>query len=295
MGMPEQHNEEGVPLDLQKEQIGQILYQVRFGLGPHTLRFSDWHELIVQDLDYFFQSTETIQRNIFFSEDALGSQSYLDKVRAAYKHYGKYTTALAYARHYRLRDGFSTPQAVEGRYKDWIQTQHPFASDGARFVDKVFRALDGIIEKKGITIDIETEKRKDPKERQQIEKILMQAQLPRPRSADEFRQHTLGIWNMRRIRDRKIVDDLTELYKKAIRKNEPTKVYVSLGQNHSGVNEMLTAKFNKRPSQEISVVRGGLHHPQREVFSEAVALLDIGVPISLEQWQSMFERSIRTS
>lgn len=67
MATPEQHTiEEGMRSDAQKEQIGQTLFQVRFGLGTHSLRTGSWHELIAQDLDSFFTQSTTTQRNIFF-------------------------------------------------------------------------------------------------------------------------------------------------------------------------------------------------------------------------------------
>ena len=289
MTSPEQSANQSSQIDAQKEQVGQTLFQVRFGLGPHPVRVSDWHDALVQDLDSYFQSSNTTQRNIFFSEDALGSQSYLDILRTAYKNYGKYTTAFAYTRLHRLRDGFPSADSIETQYNTQVLSQHPFMSDGARFIHEVFGALDGIIERRGIKIDLETETRKDPRERQQIERILTLAQKPRLQSVEEFHRQALMLWNMKRIRDRKIVEDLADLYKKAIRKNESTRIYVSLGQNHSGVSDLLAAKLYKRPSHEISVIRGELHSSKKEIFPAAIALLDSGSEISPEQWQALFE------
>ncbi len=292
MTSPETDGNQSPQIDAQKERVGQTLFQVRFGLGPHTVRFSYWHETIVQDLNIFFQPSNATQRNIFFCEDALGSQTYENTLKAAYKHYGKYSTAYEFARLYRLRDGFPPSATVEASYNSQLRSLHPLASDGSEFLHKVFGVIDEIVDKNGILIDVETEKRKDPKEREQMERILMQGQSPRPKSVEEFRQHAIGLWNMKRVRDRKITDDLVELYKKAIGRNEATKVYVSLGQNHSGVNDLLAAKLYKKPSFEPSVTLGEFQPPRREIFPHAISLLDLGKPISSEQWQALYEEAM---
>lgn len=277
------------------EQTTTPIFQVRFGCGAHSLRLSDWHELMVGDLDSFFSSSGSTQRNIFFMEDAFGTQGFQDTIRKAYRTYGKYTTAWAYANlHLRPSDGFPPAVSVDARYNQVVASQVPVLTDGLRFSDKVFGTIDEIVERKGINIDFALETRRDPKERAQIERIATFMETHgRLSSAEEFRQYVLQAWNMRRVRDQKIVEDLRDVYKKAFKQKQPTRVYVSLGEDHAAISDLMTTRLGKNPSYEVTLIRRPLY-PQYEestsnvVMERAFGLMDTKTPVSAQQWQEMY-------
>lgn len=285
--------------DSSTERTTMPIFQVRFGCGAHSLRLSDWHELMAQDLDSFFQSSDPTQRSTFFMEDALGTQRFQDTIRKAYRAYGKYTTAWGYANlHLRPADGFPPADSVDARYSQVVASQVPVLADGLRFYNKVFGTLDEIVERKGITIDFALEIRRDPKERTQIEQTATFMKTHgRPNSAEEFRQYVLQAWYMRRVRDQKIVEDLRDIYKKAFKQKQPTKVYVSLGEDHAAISNLMTAKLGKSPSYEVTLIRQPLY-PQYEesssnvVMERAFGLMDTRTPFSPQQWQEMYAEMV---
>lgn len=303
MNSPEQRaNNSSLQPDTRTERTTNPIFQVRFGCGAHSLRLSDWHEVMIQDLDSFFQHSNSTQRNIFFMEDAFGSQSFQDVIRRAYRTYGKYTTAWAYANLYlRPSDGFPPAARIDSKYSQVVASQVPVLADGLRFADKIFGALDRIVESKVVTIDFALETRKDAKERTQIENTARYMETHgRPSSPEDLGQYVLRAWNMRKVRDQKIVDDLTDSYKKAFKQKQLTKVYVSLGEEHAGVSDLMTSRLRQRPSYEITLNSRPLY-PQYEasaanmVIERALALMDTKTPISTQQWQDMYAEFIGTS
>lgn len=288
--------------DSRSERTTTPIFQVRFGCGAHSLRLSDWHEVMVQDLDSFFDSSDPTQRNIFFMEDAFGSQGFQDTIRKAYRGYGKYTTAWAYANlHLRPSEGFPPATSVHARYSQVVASQVPVLADGLKFSDKVFGTLDEIVGRKGINIDFALETRRDPKERAQIERTATFMETHgRFHSAEEFRQYVLQAWNMRRVRDQKIVEDLRDLYKKTFKQKQPTKVYVSLGEDHAAISDLMTTKLGKSPSYEVTLIRRPLYPEYEEsstnvAMERAFSLIDARAPVSSQQWQDMFTKITGTS
>jgi len=312
MSSKEQKINQGESPDLPKEKDNHPIFVARFGVGPHGIRVSNWHNDLKEDLDSFFTPSDSEKRNIFYMEDALGSQQFISNAKRAYKVYGSWATAYFWAdiipgisKKLGLIDEerFPSPDKLDSLITTKIvSTASRRVREGYYFTKTVLEAIDEISAKKNITIELQTENRKNAQERSTVENaIRFLDENQNLGSSLEMRDWIMRSWSLRNLRDSRVIDDLEDLYKKAHRQKTQIKVYVSLGGDHVGCEDLLIKRLGQRPSYNVSFTRGSVY-PQYEdpssfdkparfrvVSDKAHALLDSCTQISNDRWQRLFE------
>jgi len=309
MNSPERRTNQEVSLaDAQKEKESNPIFVVRFGFGPHSIRYSDWHVHLGQDLDSFFEPSDSPQRNIFYMEDATGSQSFVNKAKEAYRVYGSWLRAYFWAdlgsvwRELDLsgEERFPSEDKLDRLIDVKLSSLSGVSADNYYFCKATLVSIDEMIQRKNIKIELETETRKNAQERSSVQNTtrLLEENM-NPTSSDEMRDWIMRMWNLRKTRDSKISDDILDLYKRTYKQKVPTKIYVSLGEGHLGAQELLGRKLGKRPSYNISLSQGSILPELTDISSMAVrfdlatskafAILDSGTHVSSEEWQGLYE------
>lgn len=312
MNLPEQKIEQRISFpDSQKEKENSPIFVVRFGVGPHVVENSDWHIDLRRDLDSFFEPHDPSQRNIFYLEDALGSQSFVEHMGRAYKVYKSWLKAyfwsdlkpvwkkLDLVGQERFPPSDKLDEIIDFKLKSLSGTN----AANYIFLKTVLASMDEIIEKKHIKIDLQTETRRDAGERTSAQNTVRLLTALLFTSSNEMREWIIRIWRLRKLRDSKITEDLMDIYRKAHKKNVLTKVYVCLGVGHESCKDLLAERLGKKPSYDISLIKGSFH-PSYEfdesseaarfsvIADKAFALLDSGEKISDDDWQKMYEQTL---
>lgn len=285
-----------------KERSSATLFEVRFGFGPHTInpQYSNWVNELGQDMNSFFVRSDYPRRNIFYFEDATGSKSFSNTLRDAYRNYGSYADSYAYASLHLNRigkdyypDKASLDMAFEGVVKSGALGT-PNMVDSARFMLRALGIVDDLVAA-GIDIEICTETRKDQGERNRVSDLIdIITDNKAIRSIDEFLLYTKAMWNLQRLRDGKITSDLLKYHKKALKQNDPTRIYVSMGIDHVRLKWLLQLGMQRYSNFKVSVIQGSVN---QQIYSltlgieEALSLLASGVNIASDQWQSLFEEA----
>lgn len=294
-----------------KEGEGSPIFVARLGMGPHSLKYSDWHIQLGQDVSSYFQPSNSPQRNIFYMEDASGSQSFKDNMSKAYKVYGSWGRAYFWAD---LRqvwkkldltgpERFPLADELDHLVDTKISSVSKSDADSYNFSRTILQSVDEVIIKKGLRIDVETETRRNAQERSSVKNLMMVGGIS---SAEEMRDWIMNLWNLRKLRDSKIVDDLTVFYKKAYKQKLQTRIYVSLGEGHSGIKELLIQRLGRSPSYDISFVKGSVNPEYLQerggsggairfdaIVTKAVNLLDSKVQLSNNDWEELYKQLLQ--
>ncbi len=295
-----------------REGEGNPIFVVRFGFGAHGVRGSNWDVQLSQDLDLFFQPSNSPQRNILFMEDAMGTQSFTKNVKRGYREYGSWLRAYFWADFSKVwtqlglegEERFPSvdrlDKLIDTRLRvssnEAVDPKYPGYADTYRFIKSVLEAIDDVIKKRGVKIELEFETRRDEQERVKVQKAIDFLERHTTGSLDAFKEWIMQMWNLERLRDVKIIDDLMELYKKTYKQKIPTKIYVSLGEYHAPIKDRLGQKLGKRPSYDISM-KETADHPEYEnseftvVVAQTFALLDSGTHISNNEWVDLYEQA----
>lgn len=297
MGLPEQrYNQRDIEFDNQKELIGPVFFDVRFGLGPHSIEYTDWAARMSEDMDAFFEPSGTPQRNILFIENELGSKTSLGKLNRAYKHYGSYVIAYSYVE--LGIDGYFPPALqVRARHTHLVDSQQDeILAEGSRFTGAILEAVDEIAARKNIEIELTTETIRDRTERDTIASITEYLEsFGGFTSVEELKRFATTVWKLDKLRERKVVDDLLEFYKQASKRKIRTKTYVSLGGGHVPIINQLTERFGSRSGYSVSASFGKMD-PQYErndiIYDRAYPLLEAPQEAADVEWQEVYQEVI---